>query len=737
VSLWRGKLASGHASLSSWGNHLMDDVDDGPLSTFSELSVTPRDVDRREQQSRPAAPEQLGLSVLGAFIKESLDGIAVLDKNLRVLYMNEAGCEILGVPPDALVGETGLVAVPPRRREAVGQILREMLRGTGRGAATILRPNGEEREIEYTHVILDSGGEKLYAGIFRDISESGRTHLREAAFAEIAASAAYAGSLDATLDRVAASVVRGTEMVACAVLLSDANSESVRVRGTFNLPEDYARRFSLALEAGDDLPGPKAIRSGETVIVRRALDDPALGGDLDQDLSWATLVCMPMASRGKTVGALKCFYEQGHELDPGGMGFLGAVADQAAVAVENAHLFAQIAESSRRQEGLVQAGLALGSELSLPAVLKKIVQLACEMTGARYGAVGVLGPTGVIEDFITFGVTEDQRRAIGHLPVGQGILGALITDASALRLRSIQDDARSVGFPPNHPPMTSFLGVPIVVRGTVYGNLYLTEKGDATEFTAEDERATVTLAAQAGMAIENARLFEDAQARLALQERHRLAQELHDSVSQALFSLTLHARAAQLAFEKGELAPGGKLDVHVGQLRQLTQAALAEMKALIFELRPEALREEGLAAALHKQAVTIVARDDLKVEVDAPNGRIPISRTAEEELYRLAQEALGNAVKHARATRIQICLRVLEDDQRLVLEIVDDGVGFDPSLPRPGHLGLNTMAQRVDRLGGLLEVDTAPGAGTTIRATVPVEPGGVPSSDERVAGNER
>ena len=133
---------------------------------------------------------------------------------------------------------------------------------------------------------------------------------------------------------------------------------------------------------------------------------------------------------------------------------------------------------------------------------------------------------------------------------GEGILGVLITEAYPLRLQRIQDDQRSVGFPANHPPMTSFLGVPVSVRGRVYGNLYLTEKRDAPEFTLEDERAVVTLAAQAGVAIENARLFAEAQERLAMEARHRLARELHDSVSQALFSMTLETGAAQLALER-------------------------------------------------------------------------------------------------------------------------------------------------------------------------------------------
>lgn len=169
-----------------------------------------------------------------------------------------------------------------------------------------------------------------------------------------------------------------------------------------------------------------------------------------------------------------------------------------------------MAGDDRRREALIQAGLTLASELSLPSVLQKIVDLACHVADARYGALGVLDRGREIEDFITHGVTEQERRAIGDLPHGRGILGALIDEAHPLRLERIQDDPRSVGFPPNHPPMTTFLGVPVEVRGRVFGNLYLTEKRGGDAFTPEDERAVMTLAAQAGIAIENARLYEEA-----------------------------------------------------------------------------------------------------------------------------------------------------------------------------------------------------------------------------------
>jgi signal transduction histidine kinase len=163
-----------------------------------------------------------------------------------------------------------------------------------------------------------------------------------------------------------------------------------------------------------------------------------------------------------------------------------------------------------RDERLVEAGLILSSELSLPVTLQRIVELAAELTDARYGALGVLGRDGTITEFITTGVSDAERAAIGHIPVGRGILGVLIDDARPLRLAEIASDPRSVGFPPNHPPMRSFLGAPVTARGQVFGNIYLTEKQDAAEFDADDQDTLVVLAAQAGVAIENARLYEEA-----------------------------------------------------------------------------------------------------------------------------------------------------------------------------------------------------------------------------------
>jgi signal transduction histidine kinase len=171
------------------------------------------------------------------------------------------------------------------------------------------------------------------------------------------------------------------------------------------------------------------------------------------------------------------------------------------------------AQGASRKDALLRAGLALSSDLSLPAVLGRIVRTAADITGARYGALGVLGSDGRIAEFVTVGIDEETRRAIGHYPTGGGVLGALIEDARPLRLANISDDPRSVGFPPNHPPMHSFLGAPVEALGRVYGNIYLAEKQGAAEFTDEDEEDLVVLATQAGVAVANAHLYEETRRR--------------------------------------------------------------------------------------------------------------------------------------------------------------------------------------------------------------------------------
>lgn len=210
--------------------------------------------------------------------------------------------------------------------------------------------------------------------------------------------------------------------------------------------------------------------------------------------------------------------------------------------------------------------MILASELSLDAVLRRIVELAVEIADARYGALSVLTPDHrAIEEFITVGVTPEERAAIGEPPVGHGVLGLLIEEVEPLRMPDIGADPRSVGFPPNQPPMRSFLGAPVVARGTVFGNIYLTEKKDAPEFSDEDEAALIVLASQAGIAIENARLYEaihrqqrELQRLSVLEDRERIAKELHDGVIQSLFAVGMGLQGAASFAKDDEL--GRRID---------------------------------------------------------------------------------------------------------------------------------------------------------------------------------
>jgi signal transduction histidine kinase len=226
-----------------------------------------------------------------------------------------------------------------------------------------------------------------------------------------------------------------------------------------------------------------------------------------------------------------------------------------------------------------------------------------------------------------------------------------------------------------------------------------------------------TVAGQVAVAVENARLYAQARDVAALEERARLARELHDSVTQALFSMTLHTRTAQILLERSGDGSPEQLQRTLTQLGDLTQGAHAEMRALIFELRPGALKEEGLAAALQKHCAALSARDGLEMDVVVPDTRLPIDPAVEEQLYRLAQEALHNIVKHAQATHVLVRLETAGDT--VALEIADDGVGFDCASVPPGHLGLDNMRDRVGQLEGSIEIQSARGAGTTVRVVIP------------------
>ncbi len=532
---------------------------------------------------------------------------------------------------------------------------------------------------------------------------------------------------------------------------------------------------------------------------------------------------------------------------------------------------------------LVDAGISLSSELSLDALLQRVIETAAQLTGAKYAALGVIDPSGkVLERFLTTGIDDETRAAIGDEPVGRGILGVVIRDAKPIRLRAIADDPRSVGFPPNHPSMTTFLGVPVLLRGAVYGNLYLTEKVDGSEFTEEDQELTRLLAAQAAVAIENARLHEsssrwlrqleslneignamaaqieldpllgivaarlreliharivlvalvdrmgtpriaaadgegaealvgtqlavdsskigrvitrgtservdsidddpevdpDVAARMKFRtgmyvplvvegaalgviaahdregadprfgdddlrlgeslakraaiavdlaqrvsrdamrrvvdaqelERARLARELHDETGQALASILLGLRSLEQATDTESVL------ARVAAVRELVVSTLHDVRRLAVELRPAALDDFGLAAAIERLAETYREGSSSAVDLEIQMSEERLPAAVETTLYRIVQEALTNVTKHAYAGRVSILLTRADRSARLVVE--DDGRGFDERDATDG-LGLTGMRERVALVGGRLRVESG-AAGTTIAVEIPL-----------------
>jgi signal transduction histidine kinase len=378
---------------------------------------------------------------------------------------------------------------------------------------------------------------------------------------------------------------------------------------------------------------------------------------------------------------------------------------------------------------LLEAGLALSSELSLPAILQRIVDLAGDLTGARYGALGVLGPDGIITEFITTGVTEAERAAIGHIPVGRGILGVLIEDATPLRLREIAEDPRSVGFPTNHPPMRSFLGAPVSARGQVFGNLYLTEKQDAEAFTDQDEQALVMLAGQAGVAIENARLYQEAQDRA---RRLEAVREIATAIlagtdpDQVLGLVARHARElvgadlATLAVPAGpgELLVGAADGLHAEELAGTTFPIEGSVSGEVIQtgktvavadaaadqrVRQPALRAGGIGPALFAPLTVRGSVLGTLLVANATGGR-PFG-AADVQLTETFAEQAAVAVEHARLQQELGRLAVLEDRERIAKELHDGVIQalFAVGLGLQGSAMLARDPDLQRRIGGAVE----------------------------------
>ncbi len=360
-----------------------------------------------------------------------------------------------------------------------------------------------------------------------------------------------------------------------------------------------------------------------------------------------------------------------------------------------------VADRSAALAAVSEALLGIAGDLRSDAVLERLVEAARGLGGARYAALGVPDEEGDgFSRWISAGLTDDEIDAIGPLPRNHGLLGAALRDPHPFRSEDVRSDDRFDGWwPTAHPDLDAFLAVPIVFRGEVVGAFYLANKEGG--FDADDQRLVRDLADHAAVLIEHSRVYEARRDLSVLEERNRLARELHDALTQSLFGL-------RLRLEAGDTAGASSL----------LEEIFGELRSLILQLRPPALERDGLAASVAKHLEVVGRTHAIATHLDAPDlGEV--SAEAEQALFRIAQEALTNVVRHAAAREVEV--RLERADGAVALTVTDDGKGFEPHDPgiSARRLGLVSMRERATDLGGSLAVESSPGAGTTIRARVP------------------
>jgi signal transduction histidine kinase/ligand-binding sensor domain-containing protein len=466
------------------------------------------------------------------------------------------------------------------------------------------------------------------------------------------------------------------------------------------------------LAVGEGFSG-RVAQTCEPLAVQDLTTDPRLARAAVTESGFESLAAAPLVSRAQVVGSLFVMTRDRHQFTESDLAMLTAIGDQIGVAIQNARLFEAEQHRADQFRVISEVGRRLTVILDVDEILHQVVRLVQETFGYYHVGIGLVEGDDVVYRVGAGPLWDgpDFQFKPGHLKVGEeGLTGWVAAAGEPVLAPDVSQEPRYVWMEGSET--RSELVVPVLVKGRVVGVL------DAQStvlggFDETDLAVLQSLANQTGAAIENAHLYEQAQQAAVLEERQRLARELHDSVAQSLYGVTLYAEAAERLLFAGQ---ADQATDHLREMQSTAQDALGEMRLLVFELRPPILEKEGLVVALQERLEAVENRIGLQTEFFA-EGEIDLSPKVEQGLYRIAQEALNNALKHARAERITVSLH--QDQHSVVLEIADDGIGFDPvaGLADSG-LGLDGMYERADQLGGQLTIESGSGEGTKVRAEV-------------------
>ncbi len=366
-------------------------------------------------------------------------------------------------------------------------------------------------------------------------------------------------------------------------------------------------------------------------------------------------------------------------------------------------------------DALDAATRAVAGVLSVDEVLQVIVDQVRPLVGARYAALGIVDEHGIVERFITSGISDEVRASIGPIPRGHGLVGLIIEENRAFRIDDINVDPRRHGFPPNHPPMTTFLGVPITVKGRSVGNLYLTDKDGGSPFTEADQEIVEFFARHAGIAIDNARLHELVMSLAVIEERERISKDLHDGIIQSLYAVGLSLEDVPDLMDEDPAEVVRRVERAIDNLH----IAIGDIRNFIFGLRPDLLGGVSLIVGL--AALVDEFRHNTLIDIELAGGGLEPEPPAEvtAHLLGIVNEALSNVARHAAASRAWVDASSGPDGS-VVLRVRDNGRGFDASIGAPlGHQGLANMRSRAAGIDATLEVASEPGSGTTISITLP------------------